>query len=188
MKQYQTLTPDAPQAEAFTDATAAVDRLTKLYEEAVEFLRIHFTSAMADTPPDTRIRAFYPEVRFTTSSYAQVDTRLSFGHVSGPGTYATTVTRPDLFRNYLIQQIGLLLKNHDQPVYVGPSDTPIPLHFAMTPETGMTVPQEGAADFTLRDVFDVPDLSTTNDDIVNGTYMPTDGVGPLAPFTAQRVD
>ena len=52
----------------------------------------------------------------------------------------------------------------------------------------MTIPQDGAADFTLRDVFDVPDLSTTNYDIVNGTYVPTDGVGPLAPFTAQRVD
>ncbi|WP_298858753.1 AMP nucleosidase [uncultured Sulfitobacter sp.] len=188
MKQYQILTPDAPQAEAFTDATAAVDRLTELYCDAVNFLRERFAEAMQDTQPDTRIRAFYPEVRFTTSSYAQVDTRLSFGHVSSPGTYATTVTRPDLFRNYLIQQIGLLLKNHDQPVYIGRSETPIPLHFAMTPETGMTVPQDGAADFTLRDVFDVPDLSTTNDDIVNGTYVAPDGVGPLAPFTAQRVD
>jgi AMP nucleosidase len=188
MKKYQSFTPDAPQSEAFTDATAAVDRLTMLYAQSVDFLRDHFSAAMANGAPDTRIRAFYPEVRFSTSSYAQVDTRLSFGHVSSPGTYAATITRPDLFRNYLIQQIGLLLKNHDQPVYIGPSDTPIPLHFAMSSETGMTVPQEGAADFTLRDVFDVPDLSTTNDDIVNGTYVPLDGVGPLAPFTAQRID
>ncbi len=188
MKQYQSLTPDAPQAEAFTDATAAVDRLTLLYMQSADFLRTHFAAAMASQAPDTRIRAFYPEVRFTTSSYAQVDTRLSFGHVSSPGTYAATITRPDLFRNYLIQQIGLLIKNHDQPVYIGPSETPIPLHFAMTAETSLTVPQEGAANFTLRDVFDVPDLGTTNDDIVNGTYSSLDGVGPLAPFTAQRVD
>ena len=99
MKQYQNLTPDTPSAKAFTDATEAVDRLTELYSQAVDFLRTQFTTAMADTPPDTRIRAFYPEVRFTTSSYAQVDTRLSFGHVSGPGTYATIIMRPDLFRN-----------------------------------------------------------------------------------------
>ena len=188
MKQYQILTPDAPQSEAFTDATAAVDRLTMLYAQAVDFLRTQFTDTMSSTAPDTRISTFYPKVRFTTFSYAQVDTHLSFGHVSGPGTYATTITRPDLFRHYLIQQIGLLIKNHDQPVYIGPSETPIPLHFAMTPETGMTVPQDGAADFTLRDVFDVPDLSTTNDDIVNGTYVPKDDVGPLAPVTVQRVD
>ena len=188
MKQFQTLTPDAPNAEAFSDATAAVDRLTQLYEEAVGFLRAQFTAAMQTSPPKTRIRAFYPEVRFTTSSYAQVDTRLSFGHVSSPGTYASTITRPDLFRNYLIQQIGLLIKNHGQPVFIGPSDTPIPVHFAVTNDASITIPQEGATDFTLRDIFDVPDLSTTNDDIVNGTYVPLDGVGPLAPFTAQRVD
>lgn len=188
MKQYQTLTPDAPKAEAFTDATAAVDRLTELYVQSIDFLRTQFADAMANTPPPTRIRAFYPEIRFTTSSYAQVDTRLSFGHVSGPGTYASTITRPDLFRNYLIQQVGLLIENHGQPVIIGASETPIPVHFAMTSDAGMTVPQDGAADFTLRDVFDVPDLSTTNDDIVNGTYVPPDGVEPLAPFTAQRVD
>ncbi len=188
MKQYQTLTPDAPKAEAFTDATDAVDRLTELYMQAIEFLRTQFADAMAKTPPQTRIRAFYPEIRFTTSSYAQVDTRLSFGHVSGPGTYASTITRPDLFRNYLIQQVGLLIENHGQPVIIGASETPIPVHFAVTSDAGMTVPQDGAADFTLRDVFDVPDLSTTNDDIVNGTYVAPDGVEPLAPFTAQRVD
>ncbi|QUJ76084.1 AMP nucleosidase [Sulfitobacter albidus] len=188
MKQFAILTPDAPKSEEFTDATAAVDRLTMLYDQAVGFLRQHFTAAMADAPPDTRIRAFYPEVRFTTQSFARVDTRLSFGHVSTPGTYAATITRPDLFRNYLIQQIGLLIENHGQPVIIGPSTTPIPVHFAMTNDANVTVPQEGAADFTLRDVFDVPDLSTTNDDIVNGTHVPEDDVAPLAPFTAQRVD
>ncbi|MEO1347106.1 MAG: AMP nucleosidase, partial [Pseudomonadota bacterium] len=52
----------------------------------------------------------------------------------------------------------------------------------------ITVPQQGAASFPLRDVFDVPDLSTTNDDIANGVHEPADGIGPLAPFTAQRID
>ncbi len=51
------------------------------------------------------------------------------------------------------------------------------------------MPQEGVLEFSLRDVFDVPDLSTTNDDIVNGARLKNpDGSGPLAPFTAQRVD
>jgi len=113
-----------------------------LYAQAVEFLREQFLISMEVAPPDTRIRAFYPEVRFTTSSFAQVDTRLSFGHVAGPGTYAATITRPDLFRNYLIQQIGLLIENHNQPVIIGPSDTPIPVHFAMTGDAAVTVPKK----------------------------------------------
>ncbi|MCZ4365278.1 AMP nucleosidase [Sulfitobacter dubius] len=182
------LTPDTPNPESFRDATAAVDRLTELYQQATTFLHDAFAKAMETSAPNARVRAFYPELRFRTSSYAHVDTRLSFGHVSSPGTFAATITRPDLFRNYLIQQIGLLIENHDQPVIVGPSTTPIPVHFAMSGDNALNVPQEGAADFTLRDVFDVPDLSTTNDDIVNGTYVPEDDVRPLAPFTAQRVD
>ena len=143
---------------------------------------------MDSAAPETRIRAFYPEIRFTTSSYAQVDSRLSFGHVSSPGTFSATITRPELFKHYLTQQIRLLIENHGQPVTIAVSDTPIPVHFAVSNDDSVTIPQEGAADFTLRDVFDVPDLSTTNDDIVNGTYLPLDNVRPLAPFTAQRVD
>ena len=51
------------------------------------------------------------------------------------------------------------------------------------------MPQEGALDFPLRDVFDVPDLATMHDDIVNGYgFHYPDGSMPLAPFTAQRVD
>lgn len=181
-------TPDTFKTESFMDATEAVDRLQQLYSEATDFLCGRFVEALANGAPAHRIRAYYPEIRLTTTSYAQVDTRLSFGHVSIPGTYATTITRPDLFRNYLIQQIGLLIKNHGQPVVVGPSSTPIPVHFAVATRPDLTVPQEGAANFTLRDIFDVPDLATTNDDIVNGTHTPPDGIGPLSLFTAQRID
>jgi AMP nucleosidase len=183
------LTPHAPAAQPFRDARAAVDRLNLLYDQATEFLRAEFTKALTKGQPDERIRAYYPEIRITTTTYAQVDSRLSFGHVPAPGTYVATITRPDLFRHYLEQQIGLLLSNHDVAVVIGPSDTPMPLHFAVARAGDVTVPQEGAADFTLRDVFDVPDLDTTNDDIVNGTHVPAPGEAyPLAPFTAQRVD
>src|SRR5690606_41545308 len=114
-----------------------------------------------------RIRAFYPEIRMKTTSYARRDTRLAYGYVASPGTHATTVTRPDLFRDYLIQQIGLLIENHGVAVSIGVSDTPIPVHFAVAQKDKMSVPHEGAADFTLRDVFDVPDISTMDDDIIN---------------------
>jgi AMP nucleosidase len=187
--QTLTLTPDAVAAESFTDAAAAVDRLEALYSRATGFLADAFEDTVAKGNPGRRVRAFYPEIRLTVTSFDKVDSRLSFGHVSSPGTYATTVTRPDLFRNYLIQQIQLLVENHGVPVQIGLSDTPIPVHFAVTSTGGVTVPQDGVTDFSLRDVFDVPDLATTNDDIVNGTLTRhDDGSAPLAPFTAQRVD
>ncbi|MBL9046655.1 MAG: AMP nucleosidase, partial [Tabrizicola sp.] len=172
--------------QSFNDAGPAVDLLEMLYAEATEFLATEFTRTITKGHPGRRVRAFYPEIRLTVASFDKVDSRLAFGHVSSPGTYATTVTRPDLFRNYLIQQIALLIENHGVPVEIGPSDTPIPIHFAMA---GQPVPQDGVMEFSLRDVFDVPDLATTNDDIVNGTLTRyADGSAPLAPFTAQRVD
>ncbi|RLK03732.1 AMP nucleosidase [Ruegeria conchae] len=181
-------TPDVPNPEKFTDPLAAVARLEELYEQATKFLCDKFADALKNGAPTERFRAFYPEIRIRTSSYAQVDSRLSFGHVSEPGTHATTVTRPDLFRSYLAQQIALLIKNHDQPVTIGASETPIPVHFAVANNPDLVVPHQGAAGFTLRDAFDVPDLNTTNDDIVNGINEPENDAEPLALFTAQRVD
>ena len=180
--------PPIPAPETFDDAAAAVARLTELYQAATTHLCGRFAEALISGAPPRPVRAWYPEIRLTTTSFAAVDTRLSFGHVSLPGTYAATITRPDLFRNYLTQQIALLIRNHAQPVTIGASDTPMPLHFAVANDASITVPQEGAGEFILRDYFDVPDLSNTNDDIVNGTYRPQDGTGPLSLFTAQRVD
>ncbi|NCO21664.1 MAG: AMP nucleosidase [Rhodobacterales bacterium] len=183
------VSPDAVPHETFTDARAAVVRLTQLYDDACQFLGRHFMATIAEGAPQSRFRAFYPEIRFATTSFAGVDSRLSFGHVAGPGTYATSITRPDLFAHYLEQQIALLIENHGVGVQIGPSCTPMPVHFAVAGEGTVTVPHEGVADFTLRDVFDVPDLANTNDDIVNGfgfTYP--DGAAPLSPFTAQRID
>lgn len=183
------LSPETTGPESFTNAAAAVARLEALYLQATAFLARHFSAAVTGGKPGHRIRAFYPEIRITVTSHALADSRLSFGHVPGPGTYATTVTRPDLFRNYLTQQIGLLMQNHGVPVEIGPSDTPVPVHFAVAGNPGVSVPQEGVLEFSLRDVFDVPDLATTSDDIVNGERLRNDdGSFPLAPFTAQRVD
>ena len=189
MNQRSIVTPKHMHPEAFRDPKAAVDQLIEIYELSTKFLCEKFMHTMQHGHPGHRYRAFYPEIRITTTSFAKIDSRLSYGHVSSPGTHAATITRPDLFRKYLEQQIALLIENHDVAVGIGVSDTPIPVHFAVANDASISVPQDGAAEFTLRDVFDVPDLSTTNDDIVNGTYkLPEDGTEPLAPFTAQRVD
>ena len=187
--QLEVVSPRVPASELFDDPKAAVARLCALYDAAAAFLRDNFMASMEGGHPGVRFRAYYPEIRLITTSYSKVDSRLSFGHVTAPGIYTTTVTRPKMFENYLEQQIGLLLHNHQVKVQIGLSDTPMPVHFAVANFPDVTVPQEGAGAFTLRDVFDVPDLDSTNDDIVNGVAEPGPlGERPLAPFTAQRVD
>ena len=181
--------PVVPEPEGFTDAAKAVQRLKQLYDTASDFLVGKFSESIRNGKPTARYRAFYPEIRLEITSFKLTDSRLSYGHVAEPGRYSTTITRPELFGNYLEQQIGLLIQNHGMPVIIGASETPMPVHFAVANDASVSVPQDGSLDFTLRDVFDVPDLSTTHDNIVNGNgFTYPDGSSPLAPFTAQRID
>ncbi|TIW91132.1 MAG: AMP nucleosidase, partial [Mesorhizobium sp.] len=75
-------------------------------------------------------RAFYPQIGVTTTSFSQVDSRQAYGHMPTPGHFATTITQPQLFENYLIEQLRLIMRNHGVTVTVSESTTPIPLHFA----------------------------------------------------------
>ncbi|MEO1422138.1 MAG: AMP nucleosidase [Pseudomonadota bacterium] len=183
------LTPDAPAPASFSDPGEAVAAVIALYDGATAFLRERFAAVMSGAAPEGRYRAFYPRVQITTQSFSRVDSRLAFGHVPDPGTYAATLSRPDLFRNYLTQQLGLLIENHGVSIQVEVSDTPIPLHFALPEGAHVEGSIEERIGRPLRDVFDVPDLNVTNDDIANGVAQPDpEGRRPLAPFTAQRVD
>ncbi|MEP0510713.1 MAG: AMP nucleosidase [Aurantimonas coralicida] len=183
------VTPETAERRPYWDAQEAVAEVIRLYGRSVAFLSDSFDAVLKDGDLDHRYRAYYPEISLATTTHARVDSRLAFGHVPRPGRYATTVTRPDLFERYLVDQIELLIRNHGQPVLVGDSTTPIPLHFAFGEGTYVDGSMAERLDRPLRDVFDVPDLEATDDRIVNGNHETGPGEEmPLAPFTAQRVD
>jgi AMP nucleosidase len=182
--------PERIETETFVEASAAVTRLQEIYERNTAFLRERFESYLKGEPLDRRVRATYPFVRMTTHTYARVDSRLSYGFVSGPGTYETSVTRPDLYRSYFTEQIGLLLQTHGVGLEVGESAEPIPVHFAyrrdISSEAGFS---QAPPERLLRDFFDTPDLAAMDDSIVNGTLQVAPGAAaPLALFRAARVD
>jgi AMP nucleosidase len=182
------LSPKRMATASFMDAGAACERLEQIYARNTSFLRERFEAYVQGKPPKARVRATYPFVRISTSTHARVDSRLSYGFVSGPGVHETSVTRPDLFRDYLTEQIGLLVQNHGVPVEVGESDEPIPIHFAYRRNIGLE------ASFTsreqpLRDLFDTPNLATMDDAIVDGALRRSAGAPePLALFRAARID
>jgi len=187
------LTPARIVTQSFRDADAAVARLAQIYERNTAFLRDHFEAYATGKPLEQHVRATYPFVRITTSTYARLDSRLSYGFVAVPGIYDTTITRPDLFRAYLIDQIGLLIENHDVPVEIGESDEPIPIHFAYRRDinvaAGAAMRDGSASDRPLRDFFDVPDLTAMNDAIADGTLQIALGTpAPLALFRGARID
>jgi AMP nucleosidase len=182
------LSPKPTGTEAFTDASAAVGRLREIYERNTSFLRHHFEAYDRGEPLNSRVRATYPFVRITTTTHSRLDSRLSYGFVSGPGAHQTTVTRPDLFQGYLTEQIGLLIQNHRAAVEIGESDEPIPIHFAYARDVNISTTSP-AGERPLRDFFDTPDLAVMDDAIVNGTLRSPPGApAPLSLFRAARVD
>jgi AMP nucleosidase len=183
------LTPPRIPAERFADAEAALARLALIYDTHTAFLRDQFRDLLRNGTLPARVRATYPEVLIETSTYAQIDSRLSYGHVAGPGVYATTITQPGLFHGYLLEQLRLLIRNHGVTLEVGPSAEPIPLHFAFPDGIHVEGELSDRIERPLRDLFDVPDLTVMDDAIANGTYEPPPGEAPpLALFTAPRVD
>ncbi|TAZ29379.1 AMP nucleosidase [Rhizobium leguminosarum] len=181
--------PPPFQPESFDDPAKAVEALTALYERNTAFLIQSFAELAQGAPISSRYRAFYPQVSIETTSFGHVDSRLSYGHVTAPGIYTTTVTRPKLFKHYLKEQLALLMKSHNVPVIISESTTPIPLHFAFGEGAHVEASTNAFIDVPMRDIFDTPDLNTTDDEIANGEYIPPPGEpSPLAPFTAQRID
>jgi AMP nucleosidase len=186
-------TPPPIAPEAFSDAAAAVARLDEIYERNTGFLRDCFQAYANGEMLTSRVRATYPVVRMTTSTHARLDSRLSYGFVARPGVHETTVTRPDLFRAYLTEQIGLLIENHSLPIEIGESSEPIPIHFAYRRDINIEAVLSGSGksmlDQPLRDAFDTPNLATMDDAIANGTLqLPPGSPEPLALFRAARID
>ena len=178
----------ATDSQFFDNAEDAVAKLAALYAQSVEHLTAGFTRFIKGEKPETRVRATYPYVAVTIPTYTAIDSRLSYGFLGQPGRYSTTVTRPDIFKTYLTQQLSMILANHRVEIEVGYSQTPIPVHFAFP--VGMHVEQAVASDFdlSLKDIFDVPDLSVVDDAIVNSTPRKDNTDEPLAYFTAPRTD
>jgi AMP nucleosidase len=173
----------------FADADAALARVREIYDASVDHLRVALQSFVNGASAAGRVRACYPFVRVHTDTVARADSRLSYGFVAGPGTYETTLTRPDLFASYYREQFRLLLENHGVSLEVGTSVQPVPVHFSFAEHDHIEGSLTPERRLLLRDLFDLPDLGAMDDGIANGTYVARAGEAhPLALFTAPRVD
>ena len=93
----------------FDDPAAALAQVRSIYDASVAHLRDTLQHFVAGDDVGPHVRACYPFARVHTDTVARADSRLSYGFVAGPGTYETTLTRPDLFASYYTEQFRLLL-------------------------------------------------------------------------------
>jgi AMP nucleosidase len=175
----------AAELEPFTDADAACARIAAIYERSRSAVRETFGQPPASWRAP--LGANYPYLGITVElEQLDTDARFSYGTILDPGTYGTTLTRPELFADYYREQIGLLLRRHRVPVVVGVSDRPIPLPFVVEDATADVTETQVRA---MQSHFALPDLGATDDSIANGATRATPGQPrPLALFSAERVD
>jgi AMP nucleosidase len=177
----------------FTDPDAALAQVQRIYDQQIDHLRQAMQRFVAGETLPGHVRACYPFVRLHTETVARADVlesaHLSYGFVAGPGRFETTLTRPDLYRSYYLEQFRLLLQNHRVELEIGTSALPIPVHFSFAEHDHVEGHMDAARRMLMRDVFDLPDLAAMDDGIANGTYEPKAGDPlPLSLFTAPRVD
>ena len=107
-----------------TSPKAVVDALEALYAEAVTALSEALNRFLHDAaPPDGEARAggafCYPQIRLVYDPDGPPPPiSRAFGKMSEAGVYVTTVTRPEFFRAYLIEQLTPLMRDYDVDVYV----------------------------------------------------------------------
>lgn len=185
--------PDFIAPQRFSDPGAALAQAQRIYDSSINHLRQAMQAYVAGDELPGHVRACYPFVRVQTDTVtrrgSEKTARLSYGFVAGSGRFETTLTRPDLYARYYLEQFALLLENHQVELEVGTSNQPIPVHFSFADNEhieGNLSPQRRQR---MRDVFDLPDLTAMDDGIANGTHTPHRGEAqPLSLFTATRVD
>ena len=149
---------------------AVIDRLESLYVKSVDTLR----QAVRDfvdhgTRPDAAARAdglfAYPELRIRWHGDRPQDLQpRAYARLSKQGTYATTVTRPDLFRSYLKEQLTLLADEYDATFEVGLSRQEIPFPYVLD---GAEVALDRSMTAALARWFPTTDLAHIGDEIAD---------------------
>ncbi|GGC77037.1 AMP nucleosidase [Chelatococcus reniformis] len=184
------MTHDTDFAAAAT-AREAVERLAALYTQATGTLRQAldgYLSSRRLPSPQEQALFRYPALRVTYHPQGLMPTSpRSYAKFQGPGVYVTTVTHPQTFRNYLEQQLTLLMGDYGATVEVGLSRQDIPYPYVV--ERGDEFGGSGVTAAELARYFPTPLLAEVGDEIADGSWDIIPGRPlPLALFDAVRVD
>jgi AMP nucleosidase len=173
------------------DAHTIVDRLAAIYDESVANLRSALTAYVRDREiPDAEGRAkgcfAYPELRIEYAARVpRPAVGRAFARLNQPGIYATSIARPALFREYLVDQLEHLLRDYDVRVSVGRSASEIPYPYVIE-NSGIEVGDISTAE--LSRIFPSNELVHIGDEIADGVWIPPGEVRPLALFDGPRTD
>ena len=176
----------------YPTAAAAIDALCERYNRSISNLRSALDRFVRDgTPPAPAARisgAFaYPELRVVYTAHGPAPRfERAFARFNAPGTYAVTITRPDMFRPYLLEQLEPLMRDYGAEVQAGTSSREIPYPYVLD---GADLALAGTTPEDLARHFPATYLSHIGDELADGLWnRSASEYMPLAMFDAPRTD
>lgn len=170
-----------------------INQLVSEYEASVKRLQSALAAYLKDRiPPSADQRAShdfcYPELVITYAGKTrETKSNLAFGKLEKIGTFRTTFTKPELFADYIGEQLDLLLEQYELEISVGRSQQEIPFPYVL----------DGSADLELGTVspndlaryFPTTELADIGDEIADGLLrIKGNSNSPLALFDGLRTD
>lgn len=170
-----------------------INQLVTEYESSVKRLQSALAAYLKDkTAPSADQRAnndfCYPELIITYAGKTRASkSNLAFGKLEKVGTFRTTFTKPDLFAEYIGEQLDLLVEQYELDISVGRSSQEIPFPYVM----------DGSADLELGTIspnelaryFPTTELADIGDEIADGLLrVRGNRSSPLALFDGLRTD
>jgi AMP nucleosidase len=175
------------------DSRTIISELTEIYDAAVERLRADIAgyarTREAPSPERRHDGSYcYPElrVRFLGGSFTG-DRSRAFARLHRPGTYATTITRPGLYADYLTEQLDLLQSDYGIELDCGPSRQEIPFPYVLDSERGAAMLGVTPSELALH--FPTTELALIGDELADGYEIGGPGKAlPLSLFDGLRTD
>jgi AMP nucleosidase len=170
---------------------AIVAELDTLFKASVKRLRDCIEDYIATgKQPDPSLRQdgsfAYPEIHLTWNGDTDSsEPQRSYGRLTAPGHYSTSITKPSLFADYLAEQIDMLINDYGAKVEarVGHQEIPFPYVLDANTEFG------DVRAIDLARWFPATELSFIGDEIADGIDLGLGGHDmPLALFDGLRTD
>jgi len=172
---------------------AIVEQLCAIFDESVanlrESLKLYLDRGELPDPKERAGGRFaYPELRidYHPSAPRPATTPLrAFARLNEPGCYASSIARPDLFRDYLAVQLQHLIDDYGVEISVGRSSSEIPYPYVID-ESGIEIGNVSTSE--LSRWFPSNELVHIGDEVADGMRPLSPDCRPLALFDAPRTD
>ena len=174
-------------------AQALVDELETLYQQSMTRLRAAlrtYLESATPPPPASRLDGSfaYPELRLHYRPAGRVPKiPRAFAILDRAGTYATTVTRPAQFRNYLVEQLTQVFTDYEVAAEVVLSRQEIPYPYVLDASLDLNAADVRAVDLARH--FPATQLAHIGDELADALMAPSPGADfPLMLFDGLRTD